>query len=91
MPAVQGLLGDANVSMTLDRYGHLFSNDIAAVAQALDTPGREAGKRGSGEATYCGMTAVSGRVRYSINTGKYPSSWSFSVPSVRFELTLDGF
>jgi hypothetical protein len=31
--------------MTLDRYGHLFSDDITAVAQALDTAGREAGKR----------------------------------------------
>jgi hypothetical protein len=43
--AVQRLLGHANASMTLDRYGHLFSDDITAVAQALDTAGREA--RGS--------------------------------------------
>jgi integrase len=51
--AVQRLLGHANASMTLDRYGHLFSDDITAVAQALDTAGREAGKR---------LTAV--RLRY---------------------------
>ena len=42
--------------MTLDRYGHLFSDDITAVAQALDTAGREAGKRGSDFLRYdCGI------------------------------------
>jgi hypothetical protein len=59
VPAVQGLLGDADASMTLDRYGHLFSDDITAVAQALDTAGREgeaAGKRGSDLLRYdCGI------------------------------------
>ena len=56
MLAVQRLLGHANASMTLDRYGHLFSDDITAVAQALDTAGREAGKRGSDFLRYdCGI------------------------------------
>jgi integrase len=40
--AVQRLLGHATASMTLDRYGHLFSNDLAAVAKGLDTAGRAA-------------------------------------------------
>jgi integrase len=42
--AVQRLLGHATASMTLDRYGHLFSDDLTAVAEALDTAGRAAAK-----------------------------------------------
>ena len=34
--AVQRLLGHATASMTLDRYGHLFSDDLTAVAKSLD-------------------------------------------------------
>ncbi len=32
---VQRLLGHASATMTLDRYGHLMSDDLAGVAQAL--------------------------------------------------------
>ena len=32
---VQRLLGHATAAMTLDRYGHLLSDDLAAVADAL--------------------------------------------------------
>jgi integrase len=42
--AVQRLLGHATASMTLDRYGHLFSDDLTAVATALDIAGRAAAK-----------------------------------------------
>jgi integrase len=32
---VQRLLGHATAAMTLDRYGHLLSDDLAGVADAL--------------------------------------------------------
>jgi integrase len=38
--AVQRLLGHATASMTLDRYGHLFSDDLTAVAKSLDSAAR---------------------------------------------------
>jgi hypothetical protein len=31
--------------MTLDRYGHLFSDDLGAVAKALDTAARATGSK----------------------------------------------
>jgi integrase len=43
--AVQRLLGHQTASMTLDRYGHLFSDDLAAVAQRLDTAARAAARK----------------------------------------------
>ncbi|MDF3336005.1 site-specific integrase [Mycolicibacterium septicum] len=42
--AVQRLLGHQTASMTLDRYGHLFSDDLTAVARKLDTAGKAARK-----------------------------------------------
>ena len=45
--AVQRLLGHQTASMTLDLYGHLFDDDLVAVADALDTVMRN-----------CGITAV---------------------------------
>jgi integrase len=41
--AVQRLLGHATASMTLDLYGHLFDEDLVAVADALDTAMRNCG------------------------------------------------
>jgi integrase len=35
--AVQGMLGHASAAMTLDRYGHLFDDELDAVAERLDT------------------------------------------------------
>jgi len=35
--AVQWLLGHETASMTLDQYGHLFSDGLTNVAKALDT------------------------------------------------------
>jgi integrase len=34
--ALQTLLGHASAVMTLDRYGHLFSDDLTKVAEALN-------------------------------------------------------
>jgi integrase len=48
--AVQRLLGHATATMTLDLYGHLFDDDLVAVADALDKAMRN-----------CGITAVSNR------------------------------
>lgn len=35
--AVQRHLGHASASMTLDRYSHLFTDDLEALADRLDT------------------------------------------------------
>lgn len=40
--AVQRLLGHETASMTLDEYGHLFSDDLTAVAKALDAAAQAA-------------------------------------------------
>jgi integrase len=40
--AVQTLLGHASAVMTLNLYGHLFSDDLTSVATALDQAAREA-------------------------------------------------
>lgn len=42
--AVQRLLGHLTASMTLDRYGHLFSDDLERVAKRLDTAAKAARK-----------------------------------------------
>jgi integrase len=42
--AVQRLLGHQTASMTLDRYGHLFSDDLEKVAKRLDAAGKKARK-----------------------------------------------
>jgi integrase len=34
--AVQSMLGHASAQMTLDRYGHLFGDELDAVADRLD-------------------------------------------------------
>jgi integrase len=41
--AVQRLLGHETATMTLDTYGHLFSDDLTKVAESLDKAAREAG------------------------------------------------
>ncbi len=38
--AVQSMLGHASAAMTLDRYGHLFGDDLDAVADRLDEAAR---------------------------------------------------
>ncbi len=43
--AVQRLLGHDTPTMTLDTYGHLFSDDLTRVAKSLDTAAKAAGKR----------------------------------------------
>lgn len=40
--ALQTLLGHASAVMTLDRYGHLFSDDLDQVAGQIDTAGKHA-------------------------------------------------
>jgi integrase len=42
--AVQTLLGHASAVMTLDLYGHLLSDELSKVAEALDKAAREAGQ-----------------------------------------------
>ncbi len=42
---VQNLLGHKSATMTLDRYGHLYPDDLDAVAQRLDEGAREAADR----------------------------------------------
>ena len=44
--AVQHLLGHATATMTLDLYGHLFSDDVDRVADALDKAAAAADKPG---------------------------------------------
>jgi integrase len=39
---VQRLLGHETASMTLDEYGHLFSDDLTAVATSLDAAAQAA-------------------------------------------------
>ena len=41
--AVQKLLGHETATMTLDTYGHLFSDDLTKVAEALDKAARSVG------------------------------------------------
>lgn len=43
MKAVQSMLGHASAAMTLDRYGHLFGDDLDAVADRLDAAARVSG------------------------------------------------
>jgi integrase len=43
--AVQRLLGHDTATMTLDTYGHLFSDDLTKVAKALDDAARAAAKK----------------------------------------------
>jgi integrase len=38
--AVQAMLGHASAAMTLDRYGHLFDDELDAVAARLDAAAR---------------------------------------------------
>ena len=42
---VQRLLGHKTAVLTLDRYGHLYPDDLDAVAQRLDEGAREAADR----------------------------------------------
>ena len=37
---VQAMLGHASATLTLDRYGHLFGDELDAVADRLDTAAR---------------------------------------------------
>jgi len=39
--AVQAMLGHASATLTLDRYGHLFGDDLDAVADRLDAAARD--------------------------------------------------
>jgi integrase len=39
---VQAMLGHASATLTLDRYGHLFPNELDAVADRLDVAARAA-------------------------------------------------
>jgi integrase len=38
--AVQAMLGHASATLTLDRYGHLFGDELDAVAERLDVAAR---------------------------------------------------
>ncbi|MDG3012186.1 site-specific integrase [Rhodococcus sp. D2-41] len=40
---LQRMLGHASASLTLDRYGHLYEDDLGAVADQLDKAARDAG------------------------------------------------
>ena len=40
--AVQSQLGHSSISVTFDRYGHLFPSDLEALAQGLDATYRTA-------------------------------------------------
>jgi integrase len=46
---VQTMLGHKSATMTLDLYGHLFENQLDAVADALDAA--------RAAAAFCGLTA----------------------------------
>lgn len=39
---MQRLLGHDTATMTLDTYGHLFSDDLTKVAESLDTAAKAA-------------------------------------------------
>jgi integrase len=41
--ALRRLLGHDTATMTLDTYGHLFSDDLTKVAESLDSAARKAG------------------------------------------------
>ncbi|QZH63801.1 tyrosine-type recombinase/integrase [Mycolicibacterium farcinogenes] len=59
--AIQRLLGHQTTAMTLDRYGHLFDDDLQRVAHQLDTAARAA-------QSSCGTTAVSETVDQAENS-----------------------
>jgi hypothetical protein len=40
---VQRMLGHASTSMTLDRYGHLFDDQLDELSERLDAAARRAG------------------------------------------------
>jgi integrase len=48
--AVQQMLGHASAAMTLDRYGHLFPDDLDAVADRIDAAARASADERAGSA-----------------------------------------
>jgi len=72
---VQSMLGHASAAMTLDRYGHLFGDELDAVADRMDAArgdwlGTEADRRPSGASAEtpnkpltCKYARAPGRIR----------------------------
>ncbi len=77
---LQTLLGHKTATLTLDRYGHLFPDDLGRIADAFD------GAAGTA-ADDSGRSPISRLCRRS----ETASDLLVFVPSVRFELTLYGF
>ena len=78
---LQTLLGHKTATLTLDRYGHLFPDDLGRIADAFDA----AAETAADALRTIGPLKV---VRSDRNSDL--TCW-FLVPSVRFELTLYGF
>jgi hypothetical protein len=77
---LQTLLGHKTATLTLDRYAHLFPEDLGAIADAFDVAAKTAAD---------GLRTI--RPLQAVPTGKITLNCYFSVPSVGFEPTLDGF
>ena len=77
---LQTLLGHKAATLTLHRYGHLFPDDPGRIADAFDAATEST-------AAHHGRRPCS---RWS-RPNRIASDLAFSVPSVRFELTLYGF
>ena len=78
---LQTLLGHKTATLTLDRYGHLFPDDLGRIADAFDKAAENTAARPAARrlpSRLCHRTKVVVDLR-------------FCVPSVRFELTLYGF
>ena len=74
---LQTLLAHKTATLTPDRYGHLFPDGLGRIADAFDTVAQTA-------ADDPGITGRHVRLKTVL-------SLCDVVPSVRFELTLDGF
>jgi Phage integrase family len=73
---VQRMLGHASAAMTLDVYANLFDSDLDSVAESV---------------AKCGHARRDRTLIRRKNRPYLRKRFHRSVPSVRFELTLDGF
>ena len=80
MKVLQTLLGHKTATLTLDRYGHLFPDDLGRIADAFDAA--------AGIAADALRTATHLRV---VTADQIAADLRFLVPSVGFEPTLYGF
>ena len=65
LKVLQTLLGHKTATLTLDRYGHLFPDDLGRIADAFDAAAENAAdwlRTGCGLARACGLRSLTGMV-----------------------------